>query len=93
MHYLQTSLDRIRARNLASRSANELLRDAQKAVDQLAIALGWAEQAGPDEDELAMLRGAVLDFCAHLQGNITCVLDNEGLNDTQHQLDLTELKA
>lgn len=93
MHYLQTNLDRALAKNLAWRSANELLRDGQKAVDQLAVALGWAEQAGPDKGELAMLRGAMLDFCGHLQGNITRVLDNEGLNDTQHQLDLTELQS
>ncbi len=79
------------ARRFARDAADGLIVPARKAAITAALVLSELKDAGADADRMADLRALLVDTLRNVQGNISTILDNEGLVDEQHRIDLSEV--
>ncbi len=79
------------AQRFALEAANGLLTEGNLAADYAARMLRCLRNAGAKDQDLALLRDALSDTFGSVQGAIDRVLDDEGLAEDWHQIDLSEV--
>ncbi len=79
------------ARRFARDAADGLIVPARKAALLAAMLLSELQDAGADDADLHELRKLLTDTFRNVQGRISTILDNEGLVDEQHRIDLSEV--
>ncbi len=91
MTLLQTrDADRM-ARRFALDAADARVAPGRKAALLAAMLLSELQDAGADDADLHELRKLLTDTFRNVQGRISTILDNEGLVDEQHRIDLSEV--
>ncbi len=78
-------------RAFAYDAARGLLSEGNTAADHAVRMLASLRHAGLTDAEIEALRATLLDAFGDVQGRIDRILDNEGLAETDYQIDLAEL--
>ncbi len=93
MTLLQTrDADRM-ARRFAIEAADALVAPGRKAALTAARLLSELSDAGAKADDLHELRKLLHDTFGNIQGGINRTLDNEGLHEDLHQIDVSWLSS
>ncbi len=79
------------AQRFATDAADGLLVPARRAAITAALLLSELKDAGASAADIQQLRDIFHDVFGNVQGRISTILDNEGLNDEMHRIDLREV--